>query len=279
MKSRSMRRLLQITTALSFLLMVAVNALANTLPINGVTTGEVSDAYENLFAPAAFTFAIWGVIYITLTLYVLFQFGLFRSTKRLAKREMLKQINIAFIPSSLVNVAWILSWHYDIIFLSLFLMLLLLLLLVRITRVIQREHLSKREYFFVKLPFSIYFGWITVATIANVTTYLVSIDWQGWGLSEEIWMIIVLIVGAVILLASSIRDSNPLISLVAIWSYAGILFKHVSASAYDGEYMEIIVILLISLVLFTATAIWTTTRSFVGASTKKLALKNTRHVM
>ena len=265
MKSRSMKRILQLTTAFTFLLMVVVNALANILPINGVTTGEVSDRYGNLFAPAGFTFAIWGVIYILLLLYVLFQFGLFRSTKRLSKREMLKHVDIAFIASSVVNVLWIFAWHYDMILVSLLLMLLLLLLLIRITRVIQREHLSKREYFLVKLPFSIYFGWITVATIANVTTYLVAENWQRWGLSEEIWTVIILIIGAVILLATSIRDINPLISLVAIWSYAGILFKHVSASAFDGKYLEIVIVLLVCLVLFAAAGIWTFSRSMLSA--------------
>ncbi len=265
MKSRSMKRIIQLTTAFSFLLMVVVNALANTLPINGVTTGEVSDRYENLFAPAGFTFAIWGVIYITLLLYVLFQFGIFRSTKRVSKRMMLKQVDLAFIVSCWVNVFWLLSWHYDMIFVSLLLMLLLLLLLIRITRVIQRERLSKREYFLVKLPFSLYFGWITVAAIANATTWLVSENWQRWGVSEEIWTVIVLLVGAVILLLTCIRDMNWLISLVAVWAYAGILYTHISPGAYDGEHMEIIVVLMLCLLLFTAAGIWTFSRSLLNA--------------
>ena len=184
--------------------MVTVNALANILPLNGLTTGEVSDSYPNLFAPAGITFSIWGVIYLGLAGFILYQLGAFKGKSGI-NQEVIMKIGHYSRISSLANTAWIFSWHFKLIQLSLVLMVVILVCLIKINTRLHAMDLRIKEKIFVRIPFSIYFGWITVATIANVTVFLVSIGWDGWGLSERVWTIIALGLGLIISMATTIR--------------------------------------------------------------------------
>ncbi len=233
----SKRKVLGILNLLVFMMMVVVNALANILPIGGINTGEVSDAYPNLFAPAAITFSIWGVIYFLLLLFVLYSLGTFGKKGGF---EASKAASMPFIISSLANTAWIFSWHYRIIPLSLALMLVILISLMTAYVRIQKRGLSKAEKIFVRLPFSIYFGWITVATIANVTTFLVSIGWNGFGIADSIWMGIALVAALVIGALTTLRYRDWAYGLVILWAFAGIYIKHISPSGFDGQYPLVI---------------------------------------
>ncbi|AHM58116.1 hypothetical protein EAL2_808p06130 (plasmid) [Peptoclostridium acidaminophilum DSM 3953] len=231
---------IKITTAATFLIMIAVNAMANILPINGVNTGEVSDSYQNLFAPAGLTFSIWGLIYLLLAGYTLYHVGLFRGGESAESRELLRKTGILFSVSSLVNAAWIFSWHYDLIPLSMLLMVALLACLMIINHIIGNASLSTREKFLVRLPFSVYFGWITVATIANATVLLVSLEWNRFGLMEQTWAIIIIAVGMLIGAVTAIRNSDIAYGLVIIWAYIGIYIKHTSESGFSGQYPAVI---------------------------------------
>ena len=231
---------LKIFVAISYVLMIAVNALANILPINGNNTGVVSNAYPNLFAPAAVTFSIWGLIYALLAAYTLYQFGLFQKDKGKSKAKLFKEIGTYFSITSVANILWIFSWHYRLIGLSVLLMLVILFYLIKIADLLKKQKFSLKDTFFIKAPFSIYFGWITVATIANVTTFLVSLTWNGFGLSDQLWMIIILFVGAAIGIARTIKDKNIFYGSVLIWAYLGILIKHTSINEFNSEYPMII---------------------------------------
>ena len=231
------RRILGIMDFLAFAMMVTVNALANILPIGGVGTGEVSDAYPNLFAPAAITFSIWGIIYFLLLLFVLYALGAFGKKGGF---EAAKSASMPFIISSLANTAWIFSWHYQIIPLSLALMVTILIFLMIAYVRIQKRNLSTAEKIFVRLPFSVYFGWITVAAIANVTTFLVSIGWDGFGISETIWMGVALIAALVIGAATTLRFRDWAYGLVILWAFAGIYIKHISPAGFGGHYPLVI---------------------------------------
>ena len=228
----------KVLVVVTYVVMIAMNALANALPINGRTTGGVSDAYQNLFAPAGLTFAIWGVIYLLLGAHVLYQLGLFQDAERDAGRRtaLLERVGVLFSLSSLANAAWILTWHYDFIGLSTLLLATMLVLLILITRTILGAELSSRDRAFVRLPFSVYFGWITVATIANITVWLVSTGWDGFGLSDSTWAMVIVAVGAVIGTAVILHDRDIAYGLVLVWAYLGIWIKHTSASGFDGAY-------------------------------------------
>ena len=240
----------KIFVAATFLIMIVVNALANILPINGQETGQISDSYPNLFAPAGLTFAIWGVIYLFLTAYTLYTIGLFKGSGNTINVDLLKKIGIIFSISSLANAAWIFSWHYQLIPVSMILMLVILACLILINQRIKSVQLTGREKFFIRLPFNVYFGWITIATIANVTTLLVSLRWNGFGLSDSTWAIIIISVGMIIGLAAILRNSDIAYGIVLIWAYAGILIKHTSASGFSSQYSAVITTVIICMVLF-----------------------------
>lgn len=247
MRRNSTNRFIQLTVVLTYLLMVTANALANILPINGQTTGEISDKYGNLFAPAGYTFSIWGLIYLLLAGYVLYQLGLFQKGSK--NSELLNKIGIYFSISSIANTLWILSWHFEKLALSVILMLIILYCLIKINRLTHKEKLSRRENLFVRLPFSIYFGWITVATIANITAYLVSINWDGFGINEVVWTIVILLIGLIIGIKTAHHNKDLAYGLVIVWAYVGILVKHISESGFNWAYPSVIITLIICLAL------------------------------
>ncbi|MDD4738184.1 MAG: tryptophan-rich sensory protein [Candidatus Pacebacteria bacterium] len=233
----------KILALFAYIAMIVVNFLATSLPINNRSTGEISDAYSNLFAPAGIAFSIWGLIYLLLAIYVVYQFK--------SKNEgLLKKINLLFIITSIANILWIFAWHYDYIAISLVLILVLLLGLIKIADIIRLNNLTKEEKRFIGIPFSVYFGWITVATIANITVYLVSINWGGLGLPDFIWTTVVLIIGAIIGILRMSKDKSVAYGLVLVWAYLGILLKHLSTDGFAGQYPIIIYTLIICLVLF-----------------------------
>ena len=241
---------IKILVTITFLCMVAVNAAADIIPINGVTTGEVSEKYKNLFTPAGFTFAIWGLIYFMLLLYTLYSLGFFHRGKNI-DGSLLNEIGLYFSISSVANIGWILAWHYFNIPLSMLLMVIILVCLIIINSEINKFPLTKREQFFLSLPFSIYFGWITVATIANASALLVSLNWNGFGLLPEVWTVIILFVGAAIGLVTEIINKDIAYGLTLIWGYTGILVNHVWGRGYDREYPQIIISAAICIAFFT----------------------------
>ncbi|MGE4453635.1 MAG: tryptophan-rich sensory protein [Sphaerochaeta sp.] len=232
-------RLMSVVVAITYIAMITVNSLANILPIGGMGTGEVSDSYPNLFAPAGLTFSIWGVIYLLLALHTLYQF-----------KEHDESIQIIFSISSIINVLWIFAWHYHKIALSLILMLILLVCLIRINDLIDLGATDRRSYVLLALPFSVYLGWITVATIANVTTLLVSVGFSGWGISEPLWTAIILVVGAGIGLLWALRRRDKAYLVTLIWAYSGILNKHISREGFSGSYPLVLVVVSLALVVF-----------------------------
>ncbi|MDA0987199.1 MAG: tryptophan-rich sensory protein [Bacteroidetes bacterium] len=237
-------KFLKIATLVSYVAMVAVNYMAVLLPLGGRDTGEISDNYPNLFAPAGYAFSIWGLIYTLLLIYVVYQ--LWRK-----EDELVAKVNHLFIVNALLNASWIFVWHYDLIWLSVIIMAGLLITLIKIADIFRASVLSKKESWFVRLPFSIYFGWITVATIANITVFLVYIGWNGFGLSDSFWTVVVLLVGALIGSWQMLRDRFFPYGLVLIWAYGAILAKHLSASGFAGKYPNIIWTLVLCLLIFT----------------------------
>ncbi|MDM8001844.1 MAG: tryptophan-rich sensory protein [Bacteroidota bacterium] len=193
--------------------MVVMNYLANALPLNGKTTGALSDAYPNLFVPAGVTFSIWGVIYILLVTFCVIQFTT-------SHQAVISRIGWLFGLSCIFNGLWIVAWHYERLPLSLILMLGLLVSLIWINIFIRDLPAG-----FIKAAFGIYLGWICIATIANVTALLVNFGWGGLGISEETWTIIMIAAGTLIVSLTVWRLDNPFIGLSVVWAFAGIMIK------------------------------------------------------
>ncbi len=238
---------LSILNLIGFLGTVVVNGLANALPLNNKTTGELSDQYPNLFVPAGLTFSIWGVIYILLAIFVIY--GLIISIKNnTQKTAFIENIGILFFISSLANIGWIFAWHYEILAMSLILMLVILgsLITIYLRLRIGKSDSTLSERYLVHLPFSVYLGWITIATIANVTAVLVDINWNTFGLGEQFWAVAVIIVGITIALSVLFTRKDIFYCLVVDWALLGILLKRLADST---PVQSVIIISIIGMVL------------------------------
>jgi hypothetical protein len=230
---RPARIFISFLNLIGFLAVIVSNTLAVLLPLNNNTTQALSDKYANLFVPAGLTFSIWGVIYILLGIYTVYQMVIaFKPAAQ--KRDFIDRIGIWFFISCIYNTGWIFAWHYEVMWLSLVIMLLLLASLLVIYLRLgtgRREDVSNNEKGLVHLNFSIYLGWITVATIANVTAFLVKYGWNRFGLDEQFWTVVVIAVGILITLGMIFIRNDIFHSLVVIWAFAGILIKRLADPA------------------------------------------------
>lgn len=241
-----------LTAAITYVIMIAANVLAETLRLGGVTTAEISAKYPNLFTPAPTAFAIWAVIYLLLAVYTIYQLDLFHRTRGsgYCATELTGRIAPWYTLSSLANALWVVAWHFDLIIVTVLLMALLVYSLAQIIRMLCGAQLCFKERICVRLPFSVYFAWILVAAIANVTVLLVSLNWNGWGVSREIWTIIALALGAGLGIAGMLYCKNIAFGLVFLWAYAGILKQHASPLGWDLQYPQVVTALLICMLLF-----------------------------
>lgn len=220
--SKTSSVLLRFGNIIAFVVTLAINGLAGTTALNGRTTAQVSDLYSNPFTPAGYVFAIWGIIYVLLAVFVIYQ-----ATPKQKKNPFQKQINALFILSSIFNVAWLFLWQYDHITVSVVLMFALLATLsaIYLRLGIGKSKAPLAEKLCVHLPFSVYLGWITVASIANVAAALVSVGWDGFGLSAETWAIVAIIIALIVTLAVIVARRDVAYSLVVVWAVVGIAAK------------------------------------------------------
>lgn len=239
---------------ISYLIMIAMNAAANGYKFNGLTTGEVSDSYPNLFAPAGITFSIWGIIYLALLVYVVYSVMIVwkkEGSDSDCRDTYLDNTAFYFMVSSIGNAVWIILWHFQLLFASVIMMGVILWCLYLINRSAARVYgkccLKEKEQLLIRLPFGIYFGWITVASIANITTLLVSYGVDG-GKYESLITDAVLLIGLVIASLVISKQHNIFYGMAVIWAYLGILVKHLSADGFAGKYPDIIAVVVICLV-------------------------------
>ena len=247
----------KVLVAVTYLLMIAANGAANALPLNGRRTGDVANAYSNLLTPAGVTFSIWGVIYLLLGAHVLYQLGLFRDRPDTeADTALLNRVGVLFSLSSLANTAWIFAWHYDLIPLSALLLVTIFVCLALIVVTLRRADLTGRQHWLVSVPFSVYFGWSTVAVIANITVLLVYWKWDGFGIAASTWTAIIVAVAAAIGTLTMLRNRDVAYGLVLIWAFIGILIRQTSADGLGGEYPTIIAVVVAALLVYLISEVW-----------------------
>lgn len=213
----------QATNVVALIAVITVNALANALPLNGQTTGEISDRFDVYFVPAGYVFSIWGLIYLGLI-----AFAIYQALPGQRDNPHLRRVGYLFVLSCAANVAWLFLWHYEFFRLTVVAMsaLLLLLIAIYLRLGIGRTPVSRAEKWFVRVPFSIYLGWVTVATISNVSTVLEYLNWGGWGISPETWTLTMLLVAAGITAVVVFTRRDVAYALVAVWAFGGIAVKH-----------------------------------------------------
>jgi translocator protein len=206
-----------------YILTIVINSLAGgTTLIGGRLTAAVSDSNPTLVTPAGYVFSIWGIIYILLGVFVVYQALPSRSN-----RGFTEKIGWLFVLSSIINIAWIFVWQFEYLVVSVVLIFLLLasLIAIYVRLGVGKSKVGLDDRLAVHLPFSVYLGWITVASIADVATTLVSLNWNGGGLSPETWAILVVAVALVITALMLITRKDVAYSLVIIWALVGIAVK------------------------------------------------------
>lgn len=217
----------QIAVILSLAVMIGVNAMANALPLNGQTSGEISDRFQVYFVPAGYVFSIWGLIYLLLIGYAIFQ-----ALPAQRENPRLRKIGFLFVLSCLANSVWLFLWHYEFFVLTLVAMVALLglLILIYLRLGIGREKTPANERWLVQLPFSVYLGWVSVATIANFTSVLDYLNWGGWGIPPEVWAVIMLAVGVLLGIKMALSRRDVAYLLVLVWAYVGIAIKQADSA-------------------------------------------------
>ncbi|MGZ3951533.1 MAG: hypothetical protein ACXVBZ_09060 [Flavisolibacter sp.] len=212
----------QIAVIIAVLVTIIINILADALPINGLNTGKISDNFHVYFVPAGYVFAIWGLIYIGLITYAVFQ--VFPAQKENPRME---NTGWWVVLGCLANSMWIFLWHYELFIGTLAAMLILLasLIAIYLRLGIGKTKASSTETWMVRIPFSIYLGWITVATIANVTDVLSYLKWNQFGHSDGTWMLVILSVVVVIAGLMSFTRRDIAYTAVILWALAGIGVK------------------------------------------------------
>lgn len=241
MKGKTYRLTISFLNLVGFLAVVIINYLATTLPLNNKGTGELSDQYPNLFVPSGLTFSIWGAIYILLAIFVIYQLiTAFKASP--GEGSFIEKIGIIFFVSCIFNIGWIFAWHYEIVWLSLVLMLCLFgsLLAIYLRLNIGKSGENNKVKGMIHIPFSVYLGWITIATIANVTALLVDLGWNRFGLSEQFWAVLVIAVGTIIGLAMLFLRNDIFYNLVVLWAFLGILLKRLGDKATPAMFVIIV---------------------------------------
>jgi hypothetical protein len=220
MKKDTVRQILVIVATIAT---IVVNGLATSLPLNGLTTGEISDRFEVYFVPAGYVFSIWGLIYLWLIAYSIYQ-----ALPAQRENPRLRKTGYLYVLSAVANMAWIFLWHYEVFPLTLVVMLGLLgtLIAIYLRLGIGETPVPAAEKWLVRVAFSVYLGWITVATIANATSLLDYLGWGGWGIPPQIWAVIMLVAGAAIASAVSLTRGDIAYVAVIVWAFAGIANKH-----------------------------------------------------
>lgn len=240
-------RLLVAVNALATVATLVINGLANALPLNGLTTGEISDRFKVYFVPAGYVFSIWGLIYLGLIAFTIYQALLGQKDDR-----RLARIGWLYALSSLANIAWLFLWHYEQFPFTLLAMGTLLACLLAIylrLDVGRTPPASTLERWCVDIPFSVYLGWISVATIANVTDVLWLAGWNGAPLTGELWAALLALVAAGLAVAMALTRRDAAYGLVIVWALIGVANKQagvawVPAAAWIGAAVAAVAVVL-----------------------------------
>ena len=210
---------------IAFIVTIIINGLAgSTTTIGGQLTAQVSDENPTLITPAGYVFSIWGIIYLLLAIFIIYQ-----ALPKNKTQPFQKQISFLFILSCIANIAWLFAWQYEQLPISVALMLVILASLIAIYQRlgIGKTKTSIKEKLAVHLPFSVYLGWITIATIANISATLVNVGWDGAGIDATTWAIVIVAVAVLITILSLAIRKDIAYALVIVWALIGIAAKQI----------------------------------------------------
>ena len=242
--------LLRIANPIAFIATIIVNGLAgSTTLLGGQDTAAISDANFTLITPAGYVFAIWGIIYTLLGIFVIYQ-----ALPSQKGKEYQNKIGWLFVLSSIINIVWLFLWQYEYLIFSVPLMFMLLATLILIYKRlgIGISNPDLKEKIAIQLPFSTYLGWITIASIANVATTMVSISWEGFGISAENWASVIIIIALLLASIVIITRKDIAYTLVIAWAFVGISVAQTNQNIVMLTQISAVVVL----ILLTATILY-----------------------
>lgn len=244
-----MKKSLQIANGIALVFTIVFNYLSNTGIFNGKTIGNVSDQYHTLITPAGYAFSIWGLIYLLLFGFVIYTGkSLFNPEKNEAD-GFIEKIGWWFVISCISNCAWIVAWLYGFSGMSVLILVVAMISLIKILLEALQYHDSTAKKWFINIPFQIYAGWMSVALIVATASWLQKTGWNGWGISENIWTIILISVATVIHLLMTWRKNAPLFAFVGSWAFIAI------AQSNEGNSTVYIFAMVAAAVLFISSCI------------------------
>jgi hypothetical protein len=221
-----MKKILALLNLFSVILVIAVNYISQAIRLNDTTIGEISSKYDNLFTPASYAFAIWGIIFLSLLGYGIFQVRLaFFSDK---PNAFIEQTGYWFLVANMLNCVWVIAFVYNYTGLSVLIMLGILFSLIKIigNTNMERWDAPKSTIAFVWWPICLYSGWISVATIANISAYLTKIGWEGAPFSEVSWTILMIVIATILNLIIIWKRNMREFAAVGVWALFAIFVRH-----------------------------------------------------
>lgn len=242
-------KIIKFLVIISFIFMIFINAISFLVPVHGRTMLEISFSYPILYAPADYAHSIWGVIYISLFAFIIYQSGLIRKQVINEGSEILYSARLVFITTCLLNSSWLLAWLYDYLAMCVMIIFIMLLTLKIYSQMLSEEKLSTQEKIYIRMPFSIYYAWILITTVSTILIMLGSIRWNGWGLSDELWVVIDLLIVSIATCYRSLKNKDIIFGLTILWSYIGILVRHISQNMFAGAYPSIIITTLVGIIM------------------------------
>ncbi len=229
----------------SYVFMIVINTLSILLPFGGQTVAQVSQNYESLFTPSPYAFSIWGLIYLLLLGFIIFQ-----AQPKNQDSEALAQIGWLFPLSCLLNSLWLIAWQNEWLPLSVYIIISLLITLIMIYTRLQSITLSPKETLFVRLPFSIYTAWVSVAVVANISAYLAAVGFDGFGLSDTYWACIMIVAVTFLGIAILYQYQDIAFVLVLVWALIAVANRQADSSAIViTTWMSVIAIVIIALLV------------------------------
>ncbi len=242
-------RLRQIATLVAILGSIVINTLSNIFPINGINIGKLSNTLFGAvqIIPANYAFAIWGLIYLALL-----AFGVYQLQPAQRQHPGLQRSGYRLVIASVAQSIWIYLFLARLFPLSVLVMLGILVPLadMYLRLGIGQQRVSRADRWLIHAPISIYLGWITVATVVNVATALYSVNWDGWGIAPEVWTVVMMVVSAAIAAIIAIQRHDIAFTLVIVWALVAIVLRQMSIPliAGSGTVLAIALILLLLVV-------------------------------
>ena len=221
-----MKKRLAVLNLASVILVIAVNYISQAIEFNNTTIGEISARYQNLFTPASYAFAIWGIIFLGLVAYGIFQVRRAFFSKK--ESPFIEQTGYWFALANVLNCCWVFAFVYDFTGLSVIIMLGILFSLIKVilNTNMERWDAPITTIAFVWWPICFYSGWIAVATIANISAYLAKLDWNGGPFSEVAWTIIMIVIATLLNLLMVWKRNMREFAGVGIWALFAIYIRH-----------------------------------------------------